>query len=102
MGYNQRLQKAGKIILVATHYMEEADALSDRVYIVNQGRIVAEGTPGELKERYGPKAIVELVFEKEPTSVAIEVVSRFTDKYVVDGRKARVQVDQVESYSASS
>jgi len=42
-------EKEGRTVLLTTHYMQEADELSDRVAIINQGRIVAEGTPGALK-----------------------------------------------------
>ena len=41
--------KGQKTILLTTHYMEEADALSDRVAIVDEGQIVSQGTPAELK-----------------------------------------------------
>ena len=39
----------GLTILLTTHYLEEADRLADRLAIVDHGRIVAEGTPNELK-----------------------------------------------------
>jgi ABC-2 type transport system ATP-binding protein len=42
------LQELGKTILLTTHYLDEAQALCDRVAIVKDGRIVAEGAPGEL------------------------------------------------------
>ncbi|GAB3925155.1 hypothetical protein GCM10011575_05020 [Microlunatus endophyticus] len=38
-------------ILLTTHYLEEADQLADRIVIINGGRVVAEGTPAELKAR---------------------------------------------------
>lgn len=41
----------GTTIVLTTHYLEEADALCDRIYIIDDGEIVAEGTPGELKSR---------------------------------------------------
>jgi ABC-2 type transport system ATP-binding protein len=44
--------KGKKTILLTTHYMEEADALSDRIGIIDQGRIVALGTPDELKRSF--------------------------------------------------
>jgi ABC-2 type transport system ATP-binding protein len=40
-------------IVLTTHYMEEADRLCDRIAIVDHGRIVAEGTPSELKDMLG-------------------------------------------------
>jgi ABC-2 type transport system ATP-binding protein len=44
----RRLKELGKTVLLTTHYLEEAQALSDRVAIVKSGRIVAEGPPAEL------------------------------------------------------
>src|SRR5437870_1300878 len=43
------LVKAGKTILLTTHYMFEADALCDRIAVINKGQIIAEGTPADLK-----------------------------------------------------
>jgi len=39
----------GKSVLLTTHYLDEADALADRVIVIDQGRIVGEGTPSEIK-----------------------------------------------------
>jgi len=46
------LRDAGTSILLTTHYLDEADQLSDRLAIIDHGRVVAEGTPQELKQRY--------------------------------------------------
>jgi ABC-2 type transport system ATP-binding protein len=43
-----RLRELGKTILLTTHYMDEANALADRVVVLARGRIIAEGAPGEL------------------------------------------------------
>jgi ABC-2 type transport system ATP-binding protein len=48
----------GKTILLTTHYMEEAESLSDRLAIVNRGRIVAEGTVTEIRSRLGATHVV--------------------------------------------
>jgi ABC-2 type transport system ATP-binding protein len=45
----ERLREQGTTVFLTTHYLEEADALCDRVSIIDHGRIVAEGTPDELK-----------------------------------------------------
>ena len=47
-GIVRSLQELGKTVLLTTHYLDEAQALCDRVAIVKAGRIVAEGAPGEL------------------------------------------------------
>jgi ABC-2 type transport system ATP-binding protein len=43
------LRRNGKTVLLTTHYLEEADALADRVIVINKGRVVCEGTPNEVK-----------------------------------------------------
>jgi ABC-2 type transport system ATP-binding protein len=45
----RKLIARGKTVLLTTHYLEEADALADRVVVINRGEIVAEGTPAEIK-----------------------------------------------------
>jgi ABC-2 type transport system ATP-binding protein len=47
----RQLASAGVTILLTTQYLDEADQLSDRIAVLDQGRIVAEGTPAELKSR---------------------------------------------------
>ncbi|HVP18293.1 MAG TPA: ATP-binding cassette domain-containing protein [Spirochaetia bacterium] len=46
----RRLRSEGTTVFLTTHYMDEADALSDRIAIIDKGRIVAEGSPAELKQ----------------------------------------------------
>ena len=48
-----------------THDMVEADSLSDRVAIIDHGKIIAEGTPTELKEKYGSDNALEISFLKQ-------------------------------------
>ena len=43
------LAARGKTVLLTTHYLEEADALAHRIIVINQGRVVCEGTPAEVK-----------------------------------------------------
>jgi len=49
--------RSGKSILLTTHYLEEADALADRVVVIDHGTIVADGTPAEIKSRSATKVI---------------------------------------------
>ena len=53
----RRLVERGKTVLLTTHYLEEADALADRIAVINQGAIIAEGTPTEIKGQTGGKRI---------------------------------------------
>jgi ABC-2 type transport system ATP-binding protein len=54
------LVDAGKTVLMTTHYMFEADALCDRIAMIARGRIVAEGTPSELKSHVSDRTVVEV------------------------------------------
>ena len=51
------LLRRGKTVVLTTHYLEEADALADRVVVINKGRIIAHGTPAEIKSRSAGKKI---------------------------------------------
>jgi ABC-2 type transport system ATP-binding protein len=53
----RRLVDRGKTVLLTTHYLEEADALADRIAVINQGEIIAEGTPAEIKAQTCGKRI---------------------------------------------
>src|SRR5262245_18690428 len=48
---------AGRTVLLTTHYLEEADALANRIVLLHQGQILAEGTPAEIKARVGGRVI---------------------------------------------
>ena len=53
----RRLRDGGTTVFLTTHYLDEADQLSDRVAIVDHGRVIALGTPDELKRRYSADTI---------------------------------------------
>ncbi|MER5397143.1 ABC transporter ATP-binding protein [Streptomyces sp. NPDC002599] len=55
----RKLADEGTTILLTTHYLEEAEALADRLAVVARGRVVAEGDPAALRERFGTGATVE-------------------------------------------
>jgi ABC-2 type transport system ATP-binding protein len=74
-------------VFMTTHYLEEADALCDRVLVIDHGRIVAEGSPEHLKQRVSGDS-VELSFADEASAVrAAEVVGG-----VLDGPRVRLTV----------
>jgi len=53
----RNLVDRGKTVLLTTHYLEEADALADRIAVIHQGKIIAEGTPAEIKTLTSGKRI---------------------------------------------
>jgi lipooligosaccharide transport system ATP-binding protein len=56
------LKQEGVTLVLTTHYMEEAEQLCDRLVVMDKGRIMAEGSPRELVDRYVTKEVVELRF----------------------------------------
>jgi lipooligosaccharide transport system ATP-binding protein len=60
-----RLKQRGVTLVLTTHYMDEAEQLCDRLVVMDKGRIVAEGSPRQLIERYSTREVVEVRFENE-------------------------------------
>ena len=54
------LRSEGITVLLTTHYMEEADRLSDRVAIIDHGRVLVTGTPAELKRGIGAETVIDV------------------------------------------
>jgi lipooligosaccharide transport system ATP-binding protein len=57
-----RLKQAGVTLVITTHYMDEAEQLSDRLVVMDKGRIVAEGSPMELIRAHSTREVAELRF----------------------------------------
>ena len=55
----------GVTVFLTTHYLEEADHLADRLAIIDQGRIVAEGTPASLKASIGGDVVTRRADQRE-------------------------------------
>lgn len=65
----------GVAVLLATHHLEEAETLSDYVYLMNAGKVVAEGEPEELKRIHVPFSVIELeLFDEKMIGRAAEIV----------------------------
>jgi ABC-2 type transport system ATP-binding protein len=89
-------REQGKTILLTTHYLEEADQLAAQLAIVDRGKVVARGTPEELKrELRGDAVHVELGGSGEPNGTvhtALEGVGGIRD-LTVEGRALRARAD---------
>jgi lipooligosaccharide transport system ATP-binding protein len=59
-----RLKQRGVTLVLTTHYMDEAEQLCDRLVVMDGGKIVAEGSPRQLIERYSTREVVELRFSE--------------------------------------
>ncbi len=72
----RRLKREGKTILLTTHYMEEAEELSDRVAIIDYGKIIAEGPPRDLISKLGGDRIHLIIDDtKKAADLANELAS---------------------------
>jgi daunorubicin resistance ABC transporter ATP-binding subunit len=85
------LHKDGQSILLTTHYMEEADALCERVAIIDQGKVLADDSPDELKRSIGADTIITVVFDGDAAGL-VEAVSAIDSvlKVEQDGPTLRV------------
>jgi ABC-2 type transport system ATP-binding protein len=90
----EELKRSGKSVLLSTHYMEEAERLSDYVYLIHKGSIVAEGTVEELKKRYAPRTAIELHLYGDAKKAVGVLKERGFDVYAYGDAVAKV-------YSAS-
>lgn len=85
----------GATVFLTTHYLEEADALSDRVIVIDNGSIVTEGTPDELKSRVSGDALRFRV-ECEHATRAAEVAARLDGAHelatVHDGPESEISL----------
>ena len=67
----------GITVFLTTQYLEEADALADRIGIIDQGKIVAEGTPAQLKAEIGNPSVEVLPVDPEAGEKLAEILGRF-------------------------
>ncbi len=81
----EELKREKKTIVMTTHYIEEAERLCDRVAIVDHGKVVALGTPRELKSRAGSATRIEVRLSKPETDAALKSLEGAADARVVDG-----------------
>lgn len=72
------LAAEGTTVLLTTQYLEEADRLADRIAVVNGGRVVAEGTPAELKDALAGDWIEVVVREPDDVAAATGVLARLS------------------------
>jgi lipooligosaccharide transport system ATP-binding protein len=77
-----RLKQQGVTLVLTTHYMDEAEQLCDRLVVMDKAKIVAEGSPRQLIERYVTREVLELRF---PAGASIDVDGR------LDGLAERVE-----------
>jgi len=85
----RELAEQGVTVLLTTQYLEEADALADRIGVLHHGRIVAEGTPAELKARVGDERVALV------DAAGVVVAERVTDGTPAGVARALAELDAV-------
>lgn len=81
----RQLRAAGTTVLITSHYLEEVDALADRVAIIDQGQVIAAGSPSDLKDKLGGDRITLRVREFTPDDEASQVKAMLLDLPFVQG-----------------
>jgi ABC-2 type transport system ATP-binding protein len=89
-------QELGTTIFLTTHYLDEADALCDRVLVIDYGKIVAVGTPEELKRRISGDVITLSVSGDPGTAAGLLAGQPGVRDISLDGRALRLAVEQGE------
>jgi ABC-2 type transport system ATP-binding protein len=83
-------------VFLTTHYLDEADALCDRILIIDHGEIVAQGTPDELKQRVSGDVITFTLADAGRAAEAVKIAkaqaTAFADDPEVDGSTVRFRV----------
>jgi len=82
----RRLRTEGMTVFLTTHYLDEADALCDRIAIIDHGEIVAEGTPNDLKREISGDVVTVGVADEQSAQKAADL---FTDEDYARSAEAR-------------
>jgi lipooligosaccharide transport system ATP-binding protein len=77
----QRLKRGGTTIVLTTHYMDEAEQLCDRLVVMDQAKIVAEGSPRQLIVEHASREVLELRFPNGTESIDAKVLEGIGDRY---------------------
>jgi ABC-2 type transport system ATP-binding protein len=93
----RRMHDRGTTVFLTTHYLDEADALCDRIAIIDHGRIVAEGTPAELKREVAGDLVTLTVVGDQQAALALLKDQLFVREASMEDGVVRLYVDQGEA-----
>ncbi len=85
----KKLRDEGVTIILTTQYLEEADELANRISIIDEGRVVAEGTPDELKSSIGGD-VITLTFRSDDDAIKAQTIIENSD---IEDNQIRVTVE---------
>lgn len=88
------LKKKGKSIILTSHYVDDIERLSDRVIVINSGKVIAEGTVDELIEKFCRNYVYIVEFYSFQENFTEELNRQMMVKSIdIDGNKAKINVD---------
>jgi ABC-2 type transport system ATP-binding protein len=86
----RKMKDEGRTVLFCTNYMDEAEALADRVIVIDNGKLVATGTPGDLKREHVGDYLIEVLVEGMDSTLGSEWLS---EKVKLDVEKVSDPLD---------
>jgi ABC-2 type transport system ATP-binding protein len=75
----------GTTLLLTTQYLDEADQLADRIAVIDGGKVIAEGTPTELKASVGGQRVLLTLAEAGDTAIAVKALQPFAAGSISNG-----------------
>jgi ABC-2 type transport system ATP-binding protein len=90
----RRLAEDGVTVFLTTQYLEEADALADRLGIIDHGRIVAEGSPAQLKATIGRPSVEAQPEDPADLERLAGVLTRFGEQIAAPANRVAVRLDE--------
>jgi len=91
----EALVSEGTTVLLTTQYLDEADRLADRIAVIDQGLVIAEGTPGELKSQVGGERLdIHLCDEQQGDEAVAALASIASDRPFLEDGSVRVPVSE--------
>ena len=78
-----RLKEQGVTLVITTHYMDEAEQLCDRLIVMDKGKIMAEGSPAALINKYSSKEVVEVRFGTDKNAQFADALKKLADRVEV-------------------
>ena len=95
-----QLKREGVTLIITTHYMDEAEQLCDRLVVMDKGRIVAEGAPLGLIERFSTRDVLEMRFEPEDRHLAMPIIGEVSKRTESLPDKVMIYTDNAEGTAA--